>query len=415
MVKQSQKKIALLHYAYPPNTGGVEKVIYQQALFLNAHNFDVIVLTGEGKESNANITLLQIPELQSVMNQNPNLQKKILQEGIIDSEFYKLATTIEDKISSCLNSVTHIIVHNMMTLSWNLPFAFAFSRYIEKHPEKKVLIWVHDHMLVSTKGIEGTYHPKSPLEETLLTTPIKNVTYILVSNTFKKYFCQLMHVEQDNVVVIPNGISIPEFLNLEDSVWNFIKEKQIESSFPIIFSPVNLMERKNIEYSLELLHDLKITYPHALYLISGHPSIHRETQSYVDLLKKKVSELDIGVNTIFLWDIFHRTLTDSEIYSIYRIVDIIFYFSKSENFGLPLLESALAKTPIVTSNLEVFHEIAGKNLTAIDSNTISVTNAASQIAHMIDENATMQYHYTVRKEYNLETILKTYLLPLLET
>ena len=50
-----KKKIALIHYAYPPHIGGVEIVIRDHAFILDDFGYDVTILTGSGKKQHQNI------------------------------------------------------------------------------------------------------------------------------------------------------------------------------------------------------------------------------------------------------------------------------------------------------------------------------------------------------------------------
>lgn len=51
--------------------------------------------------------------------------------------------------------------------------------------------------------------------------------------------------------------------------------------------------------------------------------------------------------------------TDSDMAALYRGASGLLFLSKGEGFGLPLIEAAQFGTPIVCSDLPVFHEIAG--------------------------------------------------------
>ena len=52
LYKNHMKKIALLHYAYPPNIGGVEILIREHAKILSEMGYQVSVITGDGEEKN---------------------------------------------------------------------------------------------------------------------------------------------------------------------------------------------------------------------------------------------------------------------------------------------------------------------------------------------------------------------------
>ncbi|PIP62975.1 hypothetical protein COW98_01020, partial [Candidatus Roizmanbacteria bacterium CG22_combo_CG10-13_8_21_14_all_35_9] len=120
------KKIALLHFAYPPNIGGVEGMVKEHAEILTNLGYEITMITGSGEEKNPKIKLVVIPELQSVMSFNPFLQEKILDKGIIDDEFYKLADTIDQGLEKALDKIDVVVTHNMITIVRNLPFVYAF-------------------------------------------------------------------------------------------------------------------------------------------------------------------------------------------------------------------------------------------------------------------------------------------------
>ena len=110
------KKIALLHFTYPPSIGGVEVMVQEHAEILTDLGYEVTIITGSGEETNPRIKMIIIPQLQSVASFNPFLQDKILNEGTIDTDFYNLAEEIENKLERCLNNIDVFIVHNMITI-----------------------------------------------------------------------------------------------------------------------------------------------------------------------------------------------------------------------------------------------------------------------------------------------------------
>lgn len=409
------KKIAILHFAYPPNIGGVESMIKEHAEILSNLNYEITVITGSGEEKDLKIKLAVIPEFQSVSNFNPFLQEKILEKGIIDNEFYKLADTIEQGLEKSLQQTDVVIVHNMITIVRNLPFVFAFKNYVKKYPRKKYFGWIHDHSYINEfkiKDLDKVVNSK--LEKELLTTPIKNLTYVLISESFRKPFVELMGLHDGETVVIPNGIDIRHFLEIDDLIWEIIEKYNLIKSFPLILSPVNIMDRKNLEYCLDIVYHLKKSYPNIKYVITGRPSKHHSTLEYYDNLKKKIVHLDLKDNVMFFNDFLDRALVRSEIHDLYQIADIVFFLSKSENFGLPLLEAALSKTAILVSDLKVFREIGGDFVRYLDYKTNTPEQAATEIKNFLENSLRVRMNYRSRTEYDLKTILKEKFIPLLE-
>lgn len=409
------KKIALLHYAYPPNIGGVERVMSDHAGILADLAYDVLILTGSGSEKNEKIKLVEIEQLQSILNFAPVLQKKILDEGIIDDEFYDLSRDIKKKLEIHLKDRDIIIVHNMLTVYRNLAFIHAFWEYAKNHPDKKIIVWVHDHKYISYKNIYDREHiAKSDLEKKLLTNclPHDNCKYVVVSETFKKSLLSIMKLEDNQLIVIPNGVSIKRFLEIDDVIWELIQEYDLFSAYPVLLSPVNIIERKNIEYSIHVVAELKKIYPDIRLLISGRTSFHRKTAKYLQFLTELIQKFKLAKNIIFLKDTIDRSLNETELHDLYQISDGVLFFSKSENFGIPLLEAALSKIPIFTSRLEVFHEIADGLIHEYDvSQTLPEVVAGQIHKYLTSTKISMQAKHA-RQNFHLKTIVTKKLLPL---
>lgn len=409
------KKIALLHFAYPPNIGGVESMIQEHAQILANLNYEVTVVTGSGEETNNKIKLVVISELQSVVSFNPFLQEKILNKGVIDEDFYNLADQIEQKLEKALEKTDIIIVHNMITIVRNLPFVYAFKNYVKKNPGKKYIGWIHDHSYINEFQIKDLDKiVNSKFERDLLTNPIKNLIYVLISESFREPFIKLMRLNNGETVVIPNGLNIKKFLEIDDLIWEIFDQYGLMKSFPLILSPVNILERKNLDYCIEIIFHLKKIYPNIKYIITGKPSKHRSTTEYFDYLKKKIEKLSLKENVMFFNDFLNRALVRSEIHDLYQISDLVFFFSKSENFGLPLIEASITKTPIFVSDLKVFKEIGHELVTYIDYKNTLPENAAKIIAEYLKNSNLIKINQLVRAQYDLKTILKEKFIPLLE-
>lgn len=408
------KHIALVHFAYPPNIGGVEVLLKEYATILTSQGFHVSLFVGSGEEKNMEISCIVIPEFQSVMNTFPKLQKKILEKGIIDDEFYTYSATIEKKMNTYFNQQEVIIVHNMLTLVRNQPFIYAFRNYVKNHPDKKYIAWTHDHSYINEFKIKDLSQVvNSTMEKDLLTTTIPHVTYVTISETFKKPLIELMHLDHNEVQVIPDGINLKSFLEIDDQIWDFAQKHQLLTSLPLILSPVNILGRKNLDYCVDIVAELKKKYPHICYIITGNPSKHHSTIEYLNSLKKKVLDLKLSNNVIFLAEYFSRPMQNSEIHDLYDLSDIVFFLSQSENFGLPLVEASLTKTPIFVSDLDVFREVGKEYMEYLDWKKLLPVQAAQKIYEFIETNKRIQGHYRMRTTYNLETIIKEKLVPML--
>jgi len=248
----------------------------------------------------------------------------------------------------------------------------------------------------------------------LITEKIDDVKYVAISNSLKDLVSKVTNLKSEEIIVIPNGMNIKEFLEIDDSVFEIVEKNGLLDRFPVILSPVNIIERKNIEFSLDILFHLKKVYPNLAYVLTGKISHHKEGEKYLEILNKKIDKYFLKNNVIFLNEFIKRSLDKSEIHDFYSLCDIIFYFSKSENFGLPLLEAALTKTPIFLSNLLVFKEVGGDNFTYFDCENTKPEDVAKNIVDFLENNKLISMNRIVKENYNLHNIIKKKLLPLLE-
>jgi glycosyltransferase involved in cell wall biosynthesis len=79
-----------------------------------------------------------------------------------------------------------------------------------------------------------------------------------------------------------------------------------------------------------------------------------------DLMERLRSHRAIG-KTLFLFE----EINDDKLSDIYRQAEVVLFLSKGEGFGLPLVESANYGTPIICSDIPIFHEIAEDHATFV--------------------------------------------------
>ncbi|MGD1948550.1 MAG: glycosyltransferase family 4 protein [Leptolyngbyaceae cyanobacterium] len=77
----------------------------------------------------------------------------------------------------------------------------------------------------------------------------------------------------------------------------------------------------------------------------------------VDTLVQKLKQND-SVNSRFFW---LQGISDEYLEQVYASSTVLLAASEGEGFGLPLIEAAQHKLPIIARNLGVFHEVAGDN------------------------------------------------------
>ncbi|MFA9288753.1 MAG: glycosyltransferase family 4 protein [Weeksellaceae bacterium] len=403
-----KKNIAILHFASLPNIGGVEILIDEHAKLLVNLGHQVTVIAGDGASTSPDYNMKVIPQLQSIINTNVELQNNIF-EGKFDQSYVDCVKVMLEILQKDLKEFDTLIIHNMLSVSRNLAFTEAFHEYA-KNSSQKIIVYIHDHMYVKLDHL-NLDAIRSEKEKKLLTTVIPNATYVTISHTIQKQLAKVLPLSESDIHVVYNGINIPEFMQISPRIWELFRSKDILTHFPIIFSPVNIIRRKNILYSLELVSELKKTYPDLRYIISGDTSTHFDSQDYLKQINDYISTNQLQENIIFLKDEMDQYLKPQDVRQLYALSDCVFYFSASENFGLPLLEASLSKTLLFTSDLEVFKEIGNNYIKHFDTN-LPAAKVAPLIEKILSEDE-HQLFYKMRSQFNLEDIVRNELAPLL--
>jgi glycosyltransferase involved in cell wall biosynthesis len=128
----------------------------------------------------------------------------------------------------------------------------------------------------------------------------------------------------------------------------------------------SFMPYKNVEVLIEGMADLPDGF--TLHLLS----------KILDNRKAELSKLiKPGVNVVF-----HNGVTDDEYIKLLQGAYCLASASKEEGFGLPIIEAQMIGTPVVCSDMTIFHEVAGDGALFFDYN--SPKQFANQVLKLND-------------------------------
>ena len=97
-------------------------------------------------------------------------------------------------------------------------------------------------------------------------------------------------------------------------------------------------------------------------------------------LREKVKALQLDERVSFFGG-----ANDDELHNLYRNAKMLIFPSRMEGFGLPALEAIALGTPVLCSDIPIFHEILGASATYMDSTSI---DAIASALHNADETKT---------------------------
>lgn len=148
-------------------------------------------------------------------------------------------------------------------------------------------------------------------------------------------------------------------------VINHIKEKfQLPENF--ILNVGTIETRKNLNALIQAIPLMKNDLPIVV--------VGRKTK-YFNFLKVQMTKLKIDPSRIM----FLKNVSIEELPSIYKLADLFIYPSLFEGFGIPIIESLISGTPVITTKEGCFSEAGGPDSIYIDPLNYQ------EIAHAVDQ------------------------------
>ncbi len=406
------RQLVMLHYSIPPVVGGVEFMLEPLAQLFAKNGWYVSMLTGKGNINNKNIKTTNIPELFPGNPYVKNMQK-MLTSGSLPENYELAVTNFEKKLVTHIGDIENIIIHNMMTMPFNLVATEALHNYINNNPHKNFYVWIHDMAWLMEDYKQNLFNRKP---WSILRTASKNVTYITISRFRKKQAVKLLELPPNKIEIIPNGINLTGFLNLHDSTHQFLNRLSAEQISKMILVPVRILPRKNLNRTIDIIGALAARDTNITAVIAGSPDFSDPVSiDYYTTIKEYVKDRQLEKNILFL----HEIVEDIQIgevgnrqmvHDLFQISMMVMLLSKDEGFGMPLLEAGIVKTPLVLSELEVFQEISGDNAIYI-SDLEPVKESADKIYEEILANPQKNQRMfgKIMKNFTWDSIWNTYI------
>ncbi len=418
IIESFQKpKIAFLHYSYPPIVGGVENLVHTHAQLFSSHGYRVHVYASLGENSNPNITLKLLPELTSLKKINNPLSVRISNETQFPKEFYEISEKIYKFLVAEANNFDILIAHNIFSLNLNAAIAYALINFHNNFPNKKIVSWTHDIVLDNREESPVKRHFPNPELEKNIYQPIPGIHYVAISNFLKKTLISLRGFTPESITVIHNGIHIPDFLNFHPLTRKLIKQYSISLTDILLLFPAKIMPHKNIELCLQAVAELVKKGKKVKIVLTAKEFPHNKGDSYISSIQKRIEDLAIKDSVVLIADHFKDCKVDEVteiIKNFYELSDVVLYPSKYENFGLPLIEAGLTKTPIICSNLEVFTEVGSTNIYSVDNKSSTGGKVADMILKIVQETKSGAMFQLVKKTYEIENIFKNSIEPFIQ-
>ena len=219
-----------------------------------------------------------------------------------------------------------------------------------------------------------------------------------VSPSATNYLENKISVAKNKVVLINNGVVIPEIVSEE--IKSQLKQKHTILSDDIVIGSVGRMSSDAHKRFSDLINAVAILIKKnnkiKLILVGDGP----EKSNY----EKLVKELDIQNNVIFAG-------YQNNIGNYYSIFDIFSLTSAYEAFGLVLAEAMLHKLPVVATNVGGMKHVVVPNETGFLIDKFDVNSISNSIEKLVlDENLRIKFgnngYQVAMKKYTEQSYIK---------
>jgi glycosyltransferase involved in cell wall biosynthesis len=426
--------IGILHFTCPPIVGGVELLMGQHADLLLEHGYAVRVLAGRGGRFDRRVPVTLLPALDSKYPALLTVNDE-LKAGEVTATFEALVQELLALLRVHLADLDVCIVHNALSLHFNLPLTVAFQRLIAEGRAPPLVAWCHD---LSWTNV--LYIPLMREREpwTLLKTRLPRVRYVVVSEDRRRDLLRLwaevasgessvandrpphlLHSTRHSLpVVVPAGVSVRAKLRLKPATVELVRQLRLGEGWPFMLLPARITKRKNIEYAIGVTRALRDLGLRPRMLVTGPPGPHNpRSVDYVDELQAERARLDVRREVTFLYEERRAngrpwTATDAMMDDLYQLADLLIFPSAQEGFGIPLLEAGLVRLPVFCSDIPPFREIAGDRVHrfALDA---PHTETAARIARFLETDPAARLRHEVIRRYSWEGVFREKIAPLL--
>lgn len=407
--------IGIIHYAAPPIVGGVELTIFHHARILIALGHQVTVVAGQGGAFLPQVSYHQEP-LAGSRSQAVLAAGRALAKGDKPANFEDLVSQTQSVLMARLGQCDVVIGHNLFTLQKNLSLTAAVYRLCQAGAGPPWVAWHHDFAWLRPQ-YQPELHPGEPWE--LLKQPWPGVRHVTVSQAQQADLARLYNLPEEAITVISPGVEPLDFYRTSPTVAQLAEAWDLLAADCVFLLPARITRRKNIELGLQWLAALRRQSGwDARLVVTGPPGPHNPSNAaYLEQLLTLRRELQLEQAVHFVYQGNKDPnqpllLTDEEVTNFYQLADALFFPSRQEGFGIPILEAGLARLPIFATDLLPFRESAGSRATLFSAQT-AAPEVAQTIYNVLQADRAFQLRRRVLTQFTWRGIVETKIMPLL--
>ena len=364
-----------MHYTYPPVIGGVEIVIAEHARLFAEHGHEVTVLCDQGASRDPRIRVELLPDAHDAAELARALEERLAQQDVV-------------------------FLHNVTTMPFHSALTAALWRVAERLTAVRFIAWLHD-IAACNPDYDVAAWP-------LLSRAHPRYEAVAVSDLRRRQWEKLTGAQ---CRVIPNGLDPSRLLGLTEPVAALARQHHLLEREIVLLHPTRLLRRKNVELGLRVTAALTAAGRSCAYLVTGPPDAHQAvSRDYAAELLALRAELGLEGDALFLHE--ETPVDERDLASLFALADALFFPSRQEGFGLPLLEAALHRLPIFCAAIEPLDTLLAHGVMhfQLDAEPAQI---ALKIAARLGSLDSWQARNQVRRQYAWPAVYRNFLAPLL--
>lgn len=370
--RTARPRVLLVHFTTPAVLGGVESVMAAHAQGLRAAGADVAIVAGRGRAAPPGMELIRIPEADS-RHREVLAVGRALARGEIPGAYAALRGRIEAALLPHVERADRVVVHNALTLHKNHALAAAIERLAATRPDT-FIHWTHD-LGWTDAQYDGQLHAGEPWDR--FRRAIPNVRYVAVSSERRDELCALLDLDRDRVSVVVNGVDVTATLGLSPQGALLAERLALHEADPLLLLPARLTRRKRIEAAIAATGALRSQGRPAALVVTGAPGAHNAgNRRYLAELREQAARTE-GVHLLYALGVrpSYRVVAD-----LFALADAVVLPTANEGFGIPILEAALHRLPIICTDIPALRGLARDDATYLrpDASGEEIARAISE-------------------------------------
>jgi glycosyltransferase involved in cell wall biosynthesis len=355
--------------------------------------YDVRVIAGRGDAE-------LIPELDSCHPEVEEATRRLLAGKASLHQFKALRDRVRDQLRKALADRDLVIAHNVMTMPFNLPLTAALSEL-----GVPLIAWTHDVSWLDSQYL-AFERPEWPCR--IIGQRQPGVVYVTISRVRQTQLASRFGLHRTAIEVVPNAIDPLEFVHLRSRARGLLQQTGAQAADPLLLVPQRVAPPKRLELVLEAAAELLAAFPRLKVIVTGPLGAHNlDDQAYAARLLERRARLGLDEVVLFMCERRRRggehALRSCDVADLYRVSDVVVMPSAAEGFGLPVLEAAVARVPLVCADIPILREVGGDELF-----TFPTAGDGSQVAAAVRralESSAVRQRRLILRNYSWSGVL----------